>query len=210
MSSGSDPEVGYSAAMRGWIVLVGLVTACASGSSTDSPDPAGTSGAAGQSAGTGGSASGAGGSAAGSGGSVAGSAASGKGGEQAAGSAGAAAGAGGAGAAGLAGGGGEGGGGEGGAAGACVLAKPYSSKDKDCNACAEEKCCAQVNACLTDKRCDEDFVNCTLACALLPDDTDPEAIKACLADCDKQFPEGKKLYDDAIGCADKACAVECQ
>jgi hypothetical protein len=211
--------------MRVWIVLVGLVVGCSSGSSSDTSDPAGSSGAAGQVAGAGGSAAG------GSGGQAGGcGAGAGQGGEQTAGNGGVAgqggtsgtagagvAGQGGAGNGGSAGNGGAGAGaggagngGDGGAGGACLLAKPYSSQDKDCNACAEEACCAQVNGCLTDPRCDDDFVNCTLACALLPDDTDPEAIKACVADCNGQHPEGKKLYDDAIGCVDKACAKECE
>lgn len=215
--------------MRVWIVLVGLVVGCSSGSSSDTSDPAGSSGAAGQVAGAGGSAAG------GSAGQAGGSGAdAGQGGEQTAGNGGVAgqggtsgtagaagsAGDGGAGNGGSAGeggtagqagaGAGAGGAGNGGAGGACLLAKPYSSQDKDCNACAEEACCAQVNGCLTDPRCDDDFVNCTLACALLPDDTDPEAIKACVAGCEEQHPEGKKLYDDAIGCVDKACAKECE
>lgn len=218
--------------MRVWIVLVGLVVGCSSGSSSDTPDPAGSSGAAGQVAGAGGAA--AGGSAGQAGGSGAGA---GQGGEQTAGNGGVAGQGGTSGTAGTAGSAGQGGagnggsagqggaagnggtgagaagagnGGSGGVGGACLLAKPYSSQDKDCNACAEEACCAQVNGCLTDPRCDDDFVNCTLACALLPDDTDPEAIKACVADCEGQHPEGKKLYDDAIGCVDKACAKECE
>jgi hypothetical protein len=31
-----------------------------------------------------------------------------------------------------------------------------------------------------------------------------------VADCNGQHPEGKKLYDDAIGCVDKACVKECE
>ncbi|APR79970.1 Hypothetical protein A7982_05317 [Minicystis rosea] len=90
---------------------------------------------------------------------------------------------------------------------ACTLASPYSSQNATCNDCAEAKCCPQINGCLLDPDCNDGYVNCALGCALDPGDagTDP-----CLADCEKQFPTGKIEYDNAIGCADEACAVECQ
>lgn len=94
---------------------------------------------------------------------------------------------------------------------ACKLVKAYSSKNAVCNACAEARCCAEINGCLGDKRCDDDYVNCILACALLPPDAGDagDATKACLAKCGADFPAGKALYDTAIGCADKQCAKEC-
>ncbi|MFT3765261.1 MAG: hypothetical protein QM820_07060 [Minicystis sp.] len=89
---------------------------------------------------------------------------------------------------------------------ACTLVSPYSSQDADCNACAEAHCCAAINGCLTDPDCNDGYVNCALACAFDPDaGQDP-----CLADCASQYPTGKEEYDEAIGCADQACAVECQ
>ena len=95
-------------------------------------------------------------------------------------------------------------------ASACALSKPYSSKNVACNACAEQHCCAAVNACYADPDCDDGYVNCILACALLPDDAGDAGVAACIADCDAQYPKGKQEYDAAIGCADTQCASECQ
>jgi hypothetical protein len=85
----------------------------------------------------------------------------------------------------------------------CSLVKPYSTKDKVCNDCAAEKCCAEVNDCLGDKRCDDDYVNCILACALLPDDAGDAG--GCIGECGTKYPEGKALYDTAIACVEEAC-----
>jgi hypothetical protein len=95
---------------------------------------------------------------------------------------------------------------------ACKLTKPYSSKNAACNACAEQYCCPQINACYGDASCDDGYVNCTIGCAL---DADPDGgadagIDPCLAICAQQFPKGKLEYDAAIGCAAEECAVECQ
>lgn len=99
--------------------------------------------------------------------------------------------------------------------GACKLASPYSSKNAVCNACAEEKCCPEINGCLLDTGCNDDYVNCTLVCAFTDFDAGADAgsdagAEGCLADCGQQFPEGKAEYDVAIGCAESACATECQ
>src|SRR5690242_8946726 len=51
-------------------------------------------------------------------------------------------------------------------AGACTLISPYSSKNAACNACAQAKCCAEINGCLGDPGCNDDYVNCAIACAL--------------------------------------------
>ena len=93
-------------------------------------------------------------------------------------------------------------------AAACTLAKPYSSLDADCNACAEGSCCVEVNTCLLDPDCDDGYVNCAIVCAIEATDagTDP----ACLDACAKQYPTGAVEYDAAIGCVDAACAIECQ
>ncbi|MGZ3422032.1 MAG: hypothetical protein ACXWUG_13230 [Polyangiales bacterium] len=91
---------------------------------------------------------------------------------------------------------------------ACSLVKPYSTKDKPCNDCAAEKCCAEVNGCLGDKRCDDDYVNCILACALLPDDAGDAG--GCISDCGTMYPAGKALYDTAIGCVEAACPTLCK
>jgi hypothetical protein len=95
---------------------------------------------------------------------------------------------------------------------ACKLTKAYSSKDVDCNACAESNCCDEVNACFGDKRCDDDYVNCILACALLPADAADAGAERdrCVAECDATHPEGKNVYDAAIGCVDARCTSECQ
>jgi hypothetical protein len=87
---------------------------------------------------------------------------------------------------------------------ACKLSKPYSSKDAACNGCVERSCCVVVNRCLDDKRCDDDYVNCILACALAPDDAGGDAAAEAKA-CIDTYPEGKKLYDQATGCAEARC-----
>jgi hypothetical protein len=102
---------------------------------------------------------------------------------------------------------------EAGDGGACTLVKPYSSKNAVCNQCAQAKCCAEINGCLGDPKCDDDYVNCILACSLLPPDGGSDAgaaIKACIDQCGVEHPQGKAAYDVAIGCADTKCAVECQ
>ncbi len=98
--------------------------------------------------------------------------------------------------------------------GACVLVRPYSSRNTTCNACAQSKCCAAVNACLVDQDCDMGYVNCAIACAIDFDAGSDAAADAgptaCLADCATQFPKGRAEYDSAIGCVDRSCAVECK
>ena len=96
---------------------------------------------------------------------------------------------------------------------ACMLHKAYSSKNAACNNCAQERCCGAVNGCFDDPRCDDDYVNCILACALLPDDAGPDAGDAtggCLADCNTKYPAGRAEYDAAIGCVEAACKDECK
>lgn len=88
----------------------------------------------------------------------------------------------------------------------CVLAAPYSSSDADCNQCAEEACCEEINACLTDPACDDSYVNCMLACVI---DVEPEEVDPCIAICDEDYPIGKAKYEAAIQCADTHCATEC-
>jgi hypothetical protein len=97
-------------------------------------------------------------------------------------------------------------------AGACTLVKPYSSQNATCNACAEQHCCQQVNACTSDQECDDSYVNCILACALLPADggAADAGIDPCLSDCASQYPKGKLEFDAAIGCAESSCSAECQ
>ena len=99
----------------------------------------------------------------------------------------------------------------------CKLVKPYSSKDKTCNACAETECCAQVNGCLGDTVCDDDYVNCILACVLLGDDAGADAdagpdagIPACEKRCGAQFPKGETEYVTATGCVDTRCKTDCK
>ena len=95
----------------------------------------------------------------------------------------------------------------------CALHKPYSTKNAACNACAQARCCAVLNDCFDDLRCDDDYVNCILACALLPADAGPDAgdaTGACLADCAAKHPAGKTRYDAAIACVDGTCAAECR
>lgn len=95
-------------------------------------------------------------------------------------------------------------------AGTCRLIKAYSSKNVTCNQCAEAKCCAEINGCLGDPACDDTFVNCILACALLPDDAGDAGVSKCVAQCGVDSPKGKAEYDTAIGCADARCQTECQ
>jgi hypothetical protein len=100
---------------------------------------------------------------------------------------------------------------------ACKLVKPYSSKDKTCNTCAETACCAEVNGCLGDPACDDDYVNCILACVLLPDDAGADvdagadaSIPACEKRCGTQFPKGEASYLAATGCVDTRCKTDCK
>ena len=95
-------------------------------------------------------------------------------------------------------------------AGTCKLVSPYSSKNAVCNQCAESKCCIEINGCLGDPKCNDDYVNCILACALLPDDAGDAGTATCLGKCAKDFPQGKAAYDVAIGCAESTCATECK
>jgi len=88
----------------------------------------------------------------------------------------------------------------------CKLSKPYSSSNATCNACAEAECCALVNACFSDPDCDDGYVNCILACALLPEDAGDAGIEPCLAVCATDHPKGKGEYDAAIGCAESKCS----
>jgi hypothetical protein len=91
---------------------------------------------------------------------------------------------------------------------ACKLVKPYSTKNAVCNQCAESKCCGEINSCLGDTACDDDYVNCILACALSPA---PDAgTSPCVAQCGKDYPKGKAEYEAATGCADSKCATECK
>lgn len=96
---------------------------------------------------------------------------------------------------------------------ACRLVAPYSSKDKICNDCAQAQCCVEVNGCLGDKRCDDDYVNCSLACALTAPSDGGDAgaeVAACLGECAKTYPAGKALYDTAIGCVAAKCPTLCK
>jgi hypothetical protein len=98
---------------------------------------------------------------------------------------------------------------------ACKLVAAYSSKNAVCNGCAQSRCCAEVNGCLGDPRCNDDYVNCILACALLPDDAGVGVDAAgvahdCVAKCGVDFPVGRAAYDAAIGCVDTKCTTECQ
>ena len=98
---------------------------------------------------------------------------------------------------------------------ACKLSKPYATKDQDCNACAEANCCAEVNACYADSDCDDGYVNCILACVLLPDDAGADAsaadggVKACTAACGTQYPKGQGEYDAISACVEASCTSEC-
>ena len=98
--------------------------------------------------------------------------------------------------------------------GTCALVRPYSSRNATCNACAEAKCCGEVNACLVDTDCDDGYVNCAIACAIDFDAGSDAAADAgptaCLADCARQYPKGKTEYDTAIGCVDRSCTAECK
>lgn len=90
----------------------------------------------------------------------------------------------------------------------CKLLSPYSTKDKPCNDCAEQNCCEEINACFAAPQCDDLYVNCILACALLPDNADA-GVPDCVAKCGTDYPDGKTGYLKAIGCADTKCPAEC-
>ncbi len=95
---------------------------------------------------------------------------------------------------------------------ACKLSAPYTKKNAACNACAEANCCESVNACVAETKCFDDYVNCSLACALESNDAaaggDP--VKDCLAQCDKDSPEGAVLYKAFSACIDGACTADCK
>ncbi len=95
-------------------------------------------------------------------------------------------------------------------AGPCTLLSPYSSKNKPCNDCAQATCCNEVNGCLGDPVCNDDYVNCTLACALDFDGGPDAGPSDCFAICGEQYPAGKVAYDLAIGCVEQQCVAECQ
>ena len=94
--------------------------------------------------------------------------------------------------------------------GTCVLVSPYSSKNEVCNDCAQAECCVEINGCLGDTVCNDDYVDCLLACALDPGDGGDAGVATCEAACDAQYPKGKSEYDIAIGCAEQKCATQCQ
>lgn len=94
--------------------------------------------------------------------------------------------------------------------GACKLSGVYSSSMPACNACAEEKCCVELNACFDAESCDDLYVNCILGCALLEEDAGKEQIDACVTECGTEYPEGKTLYDTAMGCTETQCKAACE
>ncbi len=98
--------------------------------------------------------------------------------------------------------------------GVCALVRPYSSRNATCNACAQAKCCGEVNACLVDTDCDDGYVNCAIACAIDFDAGSDAAADAgptaCFAECARHYPKGKTEYDTAIGCVDRSCGAECK
>ncbi len=89
----------------------------------------------------------------------------------------------------------------------CKLTAPYSTKDLDCNVCAEANCCIEVNACLASKDCDQGYVNCIIACALT--EKDKAAYDKCATACAADYPAGEKLYVGLGLCVDAACATAC-
>lgn len=96
----------------------------------------------------------------------------------------------------------------------CKLTKPYATKDVACNDCAAANCCEAVNACYADTDCDDGYVNCILACVLLPDDAGPDAgdagVATCTAACGTQYPKGKTEYDAIDACIASSCASACK
>jgi len=100
-------------------------------------------------------------------------------------------------------------------AGSCKLVKPYATKDVACNDCAAENCCDVVNACYNDTDCDDGYVNCILACVLLPDDAGADGggdagVATCTAACGKQYPTGKTEYDAIDACIASSCSTACK
>lgn len=91
----------------------------------------------------------------------------------------------------------------------CTLVSAYSSSNKPCNDCAQTRCCAEVNGCLAVASCNDDYVNCTLGCALFDTDAGDAGVADCLAKCGVDYPKGKTEYDTAIGCVDLKCKTEC-
>ena len=93
----------------------------------------------------------------------------------------------------------------------CKLTKPYATKNATCDECAEQNCCEPINVCYADLECDDTYVNCILACSLMPDpDAGDAGIAACMDDCAAQAPKGKLEYEAATGCADSKCLQQCQ
>ena len=90
---------------------------------------------------------------------------------------------------------------------ACKLTAAYSTKDQDCNLCAEAYCCAQVNACFASKDCNDGYVNCVIACALT--EKDKAGYDKCAAICATDYPTGDKLFAGLNLCVDTACKTEC-
>ncbi len=95
----------------------------------------------------------------------------------------------------------------------CKLVKPYATRDVDCNVCAERACCALINDCYENPDCDDGYVNCLLACVLLPDDAGADGgdagVAQCTAQCAAEYPTGSAQYDALSTCVDAECASDC-
>ena len=89
--------------------------------------------------------------------------------------------------------GGSGSGGEGGTeAGACG----NSSDVSQCDQCADEQCCSELQTCGNSTDCEE-LLECVSDCA-----TD-----ACITDCENQHPASRSSYQSLVMCADVHCKV---
>ncbi len=91
----------------------------------------------------------------------------------------------------------------------CKLLKVYSSSNRACNACAEKECCEIINACFSSKACDEDYINCSLAC-VLETDASKSAIDHCVKECQRIYNDGYMLFDAANACAESKCTADCR
>jgi hypothetical protein len=81
--------------------------------------------------------------------------------------------------------GGDGSSATGGEGGVC----PGAATTTACEQCEAEKCCQELTACTADKQCLE-LEACAFACGYTVGVTPTPAVKACVARCEDEYPEG--------------------
>lgn len=97
--------------------------------------------------------------------------------------------------------GGSSGGGE-----ACKAGEFPTSVDATCQACLEQKCCADLKSCFQITPGTDAGLSCKELAECVNDAKDETEFQACVDSAD---PGVKDAYGRIVGCADKDCAAEC-